>query len=65
MVFEAMQKMPFKQREVFALYELEGQSGKSISELLKIPENTVWARLHHARKKFQKFWSQQKLKERL
>ena len=54
LVHEAMQKLPFKQREVFSLYELEGLDGTAISQMLGVPEGTVWTRLHHARKGFAK-----------
>jgi RNA polymerase sigma-70 factor (ECF subfamily) len=46
--------LPFKQREVFVLYELEEMSGGEIAALLQIPEGTVWTRLHHARRRFEK-----------
>ena len=48
-----LDRLPFKQREVFVLYELEELEGPQIAELLGIPQNTVWTRLHHARKRFQ------------
>jgi RNA polymerase sigma-70 factor (ECF subfamily) len=54
MVYEAMQKLPFKQREVFALYELEGLDGASIADMVNVPVGTVWTRLHHARLAFEK-----------
>jgi len=41
-----------KRRVVFALFEIEGYSGEEIAELLDTPVNTVWTRLHHARKDF-------------
>ena len=51
-VHKIIQKIPFKQREVFILYELEEQSGNDIAVLLDIPVGTVWTRLHYARKIF-------------
>ncbi len=54
LVQEVLQKISFKQREVFTLYELEGLEGKDIAAMLKIPEGTVWTRLHHARRRFEK-----------
>jgi len=48
-----LDKLPFKQREVFVLYELEELEGAQIAEIVGIPVNTVWTRLHHARKKFE------------
>lgn len=47
-----LERMPAKKREVFALFELEGLSGEEIAERLGCPVNTVWTRLHHARKDF-------------
>lgn len=51
-VRRAIEKLPFKQREVFVLFELEGMEGKDIGTLLKLKEGTVWTRLHYARKSF-------------
>lgn len=51
-VRQAIQRIPFKQREVFVLYELEGMAGKDIGDLLNLKEGTVWTRLHYARKSF-------------
>ena len=53
LVRTTLDRLPFKQREVFVLYELEELEGPQIAELLAIPVNTVWTRLHHARKRFQ------------
>ncbi|MCB9730608.1 MAG: hypothetical protein H6746_19210 [Deltaproteobacteria bacterium] len=39
------------------LYELECLEGRVIAELLGVPENTVWSRLHLARKKFRALWA--------
>jgi RNA polymerase sigma-70 factor (ECF subfamily) len=35
---------------VFVLVTLEGMSGEEASAVLGIPINTVWTRLHHARR---------------
>lgn len=43
-----------KKREVFALYELEGLKGEEIARLLDCELGTVWTRLHHARKDFER-----------
>ena len=51
-----LERLPLKQREVFVLFELEELEGRQISELLDIPENTVWSRLHHARERFRRLW---------
>jgi RNA polymerase sigma-70 factor (ECF subfamily) len=49
MVHEVLGRLPFKQRELFVLYELEGLEGPAIAELLGIPLGTVWTRLREAR----------------
>ena len=54
LVQAAMQALPFKQREVFMLYELDGMDGPAIAQLLEIPLNTVWSRLRHGRETFAK-----------
>jgi RNA polymerase sigma-70 factor (ECF subfamily) len=52
-VRRALEALPFKQREVFVLYELEELDGGTIADLIGIPINTVWTRLHHGRKRFE------------
>jgi len=47
---EAFERLSIKKREVFALVVLEGLSGEEVASLLAIPVNTVWTRLHHARR---------------
>jgi len=41
------------QRAAFVLFEIEGHSGQEIARLQGVPINTVWARIHKARKKLQ------------
>jgi RNA polymerase sigma-70 factor (ECF subfamily) len=41
------------QRAAFVLFEIEGHSGEDVARLLGVPVNTVWARIHKARKKLQ------------
>ena len=53
LVRAVLDQLPFKQREVVVLYELEELDGAQIAELLGIPVNTVWTRLHHGRKKLE------------
>ena len=53
-VAQILARMRPKQREVFALFELEGLSGDEISQRVGCPVNTVWTRLHHARQAFLK-----------
>jgi RNA polymerase sigma-70 factor (ECF subfamily) len=51
-LMETLAKMSDMQRTAFVLFEIEGYSGEEIAELEQIPVNTVWTRLHHARKRF-------------
>lgn len=45
-------------RTTFILFEIEGYSGEEIAEMQSIPLNTVWTRLHHARKEFTRLVSE-------
>jgi RNA polymerase sigma-70 factor (ECF subfamily) len=45
-------KMPEARRTAFVLFEIEGLSGEEIARIQSIPVNTVWTRLHHARREF-------------
>ena len=63
LVRSVLDRMPFKQREVFVMYELEELEGAEIAELIGIPINTVWTRLHHARKRFQELMTKRLGKE--
>lgn len=46
----ALESLSAKKREVFALVVLEGLSGEEAAAALGVPVNTVWTRLHHARR---------------
>lgn len=48
---QALVRLSAEHRVVLALFAIEGLSHREISELLGIPEGTVWSRLHAARKK--------------
>jgi RNA polymerase sigma-70 factor (ECF subfamily) len=39
-----------KKREAFVLVVLEGLSGEEAARALGVPVNTIWTRLHHARR---------------
>jgi RNA polymerase sigma-70 factor (ECF subfamily) len=41
-----------KRRAVLVMFEIEGYTGEEIAEILDVPINTVWTRLHHARRDF-------------
>lgn len=51
---DILNAMPLEQRAVFTLFELEGQTGEEIAELLEIPLGTVYSRLRVARDAFRK-----------
>ena len=46
-------KLNADQRAAFTLFEIEGNSGEEIAVIQGVPINTVWARIHKARKKLQ------------
>jgi RNA polymerase sigma-70 factor, ECF subfamily len=48
-----LNKLPDEQRAAFVLFELDGLTGAEIAEIQQVPINTVWARIHRARKKLQ------------
>jgi RNA polymerase sigma-70 factor (ECF subfamily) len=47
-----LMKMAEARRTAFVLFEIEGLSGEEIARIQEIPLNTVWTRLHHARREF-------------
>lgn len=49
---QVLNRMSNAQRTAFILFEIEAYSGEEIADLEGIPLNTVWTRLHHARKRF-------------
>lgn len=51
-VSQILARMSPKKREVFALFELDGLTGPEIAERVGCPVDTVWTRLHHARRDF-------------
>jgi RNA polymerase sigma-70 factor (ECF subfamily) len=53
-VQRALASLPAKKRDVLVLFELEGLTGPEISTALGCPVATVWTRLHHARRDFEK-----------
>jgi RNA polymerase sigma-70 factor (ECF subfamily) len=46
----AFRALSDKKREAFALVVLEGLSGEDAAAALGVPVNTIWTRLHHARR---------------
>jgi RNA polymerase sigma-70 factor (ECF subfamily) len=46
----AFERLSPKKREVIALVVLQGIAGQRAAESLGIPLNTLWTRLHHARR---------------
>jgi RNA polymerase sigma-70 factor (ECF subfamily) len=56
--------MSERRRSVFFLFEVEGHSGEEIADMLDVPMNTVWTRLHHARKDFFELLAQHRRAEK-
>jgi len=51
-LYMLLQKMKEERRTTLTLFEIEGLSGEEIARIQGVPVNTVWTRLHHARKEF-------------
>jgi RNA polymerase sigma-70 factor (ECF subfamily) len=47
-----LSKMNVDRRAAFVLFEIDGLSGEEIAKIQGVPVNTVWKRLHVARKEF-------------
>jgi RNA polymerase sigma-70 factor (ECF subfamily) len=47
-----LDKMHEDRRGAFVLFEIDGLTGEEIARIQNVPVNTVWTRLHHARKEF-------------
>ncbi len=47
---EALEHLAPKKREAFVLVALEGIPGEQAARALGVPVNTIWTRLHHARR---------------
>jgi RNA polymerase sigma-70 factor (ECF subfamily) len=50
---QLLDKLNEDQRAAFVLFEIEGNTGEEIAAVTGVPVNTVWARIHKARKKLQ------------
>ncbi len=51
-LYTLLAKIPEDRRCAFVLFEIEGLSGEEIARVQGVPLNTVWSRLHHARREF-------------
>jgi RNA polymerase sigma-70 factor, ECF subfamily len=52
LLYAVLDKMQADRRSAFVLFEIEGLSGDEIARIQNVPLNTVWSRLHNARKEF-------------
>jgi RNA polymerase sigma-70 factor (ECF subfamily) len=52
LVHQALERLSSRHREAFVLFELEGQSGEEVAEILETKVSTVWVWLHRARAQF-------------
>jgi RNA polymerase sigma-70 factor (ECF subfamily) len=59
-----LEELPWDQRVVFVLYEVEERSMAEIAEVLGIPQGTVASRLRKAREDFQKAVARQRARTR-
>lgn len=51
-LYRLLDRMNRERREAFVLFEIGGYSGDEIASLQGIPVQTVWSRLHRARREF-------------
>jgi len=49
---DILSRMTERRRTAFFLFEIEGYTGEEIAQLERISLNTVYSRLHHARREF-------------
>ena len=56
-VQRALDAIVLERRAVFILFELEGESCEAIAAGLGIPVGTVYSRLHHARREFERAYT--------
>jgi RNA polymerase sigma-70 factor, ECF subfamily len=49
-----LRRMGARKREVLVLFEIEGLPGEKVAELLGCKLQTVWSRLHYARRDFER-----------
>ncbi len=62
---QLLAKISESHRTAFVLFEIEGYTGEEIAQLEEVPLNTVWTRLHHARKELYMLIDQARLQGRL
>ena len=58
-----LQKLNESERAALVLFEVEGYSGQQIAAIQGVPINTVWARIHKARRKLQQNLERTELRE--
>lgn len=51
-LYGILARIPEERRVAFVLFEIEGLSGDEIARIQGVPTNTVWTRLHSARRDF-------------
>jgi RNA polymerase sigma-70 factor (ECF subfamily) len=62
--YQILDKINPKKREAFVLAEFEGLSCEEIGRIVGAPTETVWSRLHYARKEFEQRLKARQAKEK-
>lgn len=62
---EALERLSPKKREAFTLVVLQGISGEQAARALGVPVNTIWTRLHHARRELRRCLDREESEEAL
>lgn len=60
---QAIERLSPEKREAFTLVVVEGLSGEQAAHALGVPVNTIWTRLHRARRDLRKYLERQRSKE--
>jgi RNA polymerase sigma-70 factor (ECF subfamily) len=63
--YQILDKINPKKREAFIFAEFEGLSCEEIGKIVGAPTETVWSRLHYARKEFAERLETRRAKDRL
>ena len=63
--YQILDKINPKKRECFVLAEFEGLSCEEIGKIVGAPTETVWSRLHYARKEFEQRLEARRSKDKI
>jgi RNA polymerase sigma-70 factor (ECF subfamily) len=59
-----LSKLSESERAALSLFEIDGYSGEQVAQIQGVSINTVWARIHHARKKLKAWLEKTELRDK-